>query len=181
MIKQVATLLLATIMLQACSQNSNKNSGNFRETFTLLYKSAGNFFTEVKGPPIISNMFGTPDTIGYRLKVLPDGVTDWKNISGSNSEKQTIFFKLGAYSTDSTAMAKRFNEVIAIIRQIDPAATINYDDSYSDSKIKEVYICPGSGPCGEDDHWRVSLYLHRFNGNEFNVSVNIQAFPPGAD
>ncbi len=164
-------------MLQAQSQVFDVNSKNFRETFTQLYKSAANTFTEVKGPPIISNMFGTPDTIGYRIKLLPDGVTDWKHISGSNSEEQTLFFKLGAYSTDSAEVAKRFEGVIALIKEIDPTATVQYDDSYSDTKIKEVYVCTGGGPCGTNENWRVNLYFHRFAGNEFGVSVNIQAYP----
>ncbi len=165
-------------MLQAKSQVFDVHSKNFKESFTLLYKSAATFFTEVKGPPIISNMFGTPDTIGYRIKLLPAGVTEWMNISGSNSEEQTLFFKLGEYSTDSAEVAKRFEGVIALIKEIDSTATVQYDDSYSDTKIKEVYVCTGGGPCGEDGQWRVSLYFHRFADNEFNVSVNIQAYPP---
>lgn len=162
-------------MFQCKSQVFDVHSKNFRETFTLLYKSAANSFAEVKGPPIISNMFGKPDTIGYQIKLLPKGVTDWKHISGSNSEEQTLFFKLGEYSTDSTEVAKRFEAVIALIKEIDPTATVQYDDSYSDTKIKELYVCSGSGPCGEDGQWRVNLYFHRFAGNEFGVSVNIRA------
>lgn len=169
-----ALLILTTSALNA--QEIDTRSKNFRETFTLLYNSAAHQFNEVKGAPIISTMFGKPDTIGFRIRLLPDGVTDWKHISGSNSEQQTVFFKLGEYTTDSTKMFQRFNDVISLIKEIDRSVLVQYDDSYSDTKIKEVNICSGSPlNCGEDDPWRVNLYLHRFNGNEFGVSVNINS------
>ncbi len=174
-----ALFLFFFFTFSANAQPFDVNAKSFAEPFWVIYKSACIFFSDIKGQPIISNMFGKPDTIGYRLKLLPAGVTDWKHISGSNSEEQTIFFKLGEYSTDSAEVAKRFTGLIALIKQMDPTAVLEYDESYSDTKVKEVRICTGkASSCGEDDPWRVSLYFHRFSGNEFNVSVNIQAYPP---
>jgi hypothetical protein len=176
----IAFLVFFFSAISVNAQKLDVKARSFAEPFSVMYKSAGNFFSEIKGSPIISNMFGSPDTIGFRLKLLPEGVTDWKHISGSNSEEQTIFFKLGEYSTDSAEVAKRFTDMIELVKQIDKTAVLEYDDSYSDTKIKEVRICTGNAAsCGEDDPWRISLYFHRFSGNEFNVSVNIQAYPPG--
>lgn len=177
--KTATALLFFFFVFSADAQKFDVRAKSFAGPFSLIYKSAGNFFKEIKGQPIISNMFGSPDTIGFRLKLLPEGVTDWKHISGSNSEEQTIFFKLGEYSTDSAEVAKRFTDMLSLVKEIDKTAVLEYDNSYSDTKVKEVRVCTGNASsCGEEDQWRVSLYFHRFSGNTFNVSVNIQAYPP---
>jgi hypothetical protein len=175
--KHILLLSLLFLLLQAAAQPLNVKNKSFAETFLLLYKSAGNYFKEVKGVPIVSTMFAEPDTIGYRLRLLPAGVTDWKHISVDMNYTLTIFFKLGEYSKDSAEVAKRFNDIIALIKEADPTATLQEDDSYSDTKIKEINICTvGAKSCGEEDKWRVSLYFHKMFDDEYNVSVNMQSF-----
>lgn len=177
--KKVTMFLCVMLLLQQVkAQQFNVKDTAFIRVFSTLYKSAGNYFKEVKGSPIVSTMFKEPDTIGYRIKLLPQGVTDWKHLSLGINLELTAFFKLGAYSKDSTEVAQRFYNLIALIKEIDKSAFFEFDDSYSDTKIKEVRICSGSkGPCGEDDKWRISLYFHKMFDDEYNVSVNIESYP----
>lgn len=164
-------------VIQSQAQSFDVKDKRFSEVFTFMYKSAGHYFSEIKANPIISTMFKEPDTIGYRLKLLPPGVTDWKHISMGIEHELTIFFKLGDYSKDSAEVAARFNDMIALIKETDPAAVFREDDSYSDTKIRELYICAGnSKDCGENHKWRVSLYFHKMFGDEYNVSVNLQSY-----
>ncbi len=176
-VKKIGIFLFVMVLLhQVQGQSFNVKDTSFSRVFTILYNSAGNYFNGVKGKPIVSTMFNEPDTIGYRIRLLPQGVTDWKHLSLGIGHELTAFFKLGEYSKDSTEVAQRFNDMIALIKEIDKTAFFEFDDSYSDTKIKEVRICSESkGPCGEDDKWRVSLYFHKMFDDEFNVSVNIES------
>ncbi|GEM_PF-2757464 len=172
--------ILSAIFLfcQLQAQPLNVKAKSFSTPFITLYKSAGNYFKEVKGSPIISTLFTNPDTIGYRLKLLPEGATDWKHISVDIDNLFTVFFKAGEYSQDSAEVARRFNDLIALIKETDPGAVFQEDNSYSDTKIKEVNICPAhTNNCSENDKWRVSLYFHKMLDGGYNVSVNIQSFP----
>ncbi len=175
--KKIIVFLCVILLLQQVQgQQFNVKDSSFVRVFTTLYNSAGNYFNEVKGKPIVSTMFNEPDTIGYRIKLLPQGVTDWKHLSLGIGHELTAFFKLGEYSKDSTEVARRFYDLIDLIKEIDKTAFFEFDDSYSDTKIKEVRVCSGSkGPCGEDDKWRVNLYFHKMFDDEFNVSVNIES------
>ena len=138
--KIVMSLYVMLLLQQVQGQQFNVKDTSFIRVFTTLYNSAGNYFNEIKGRPIVSTMFNEPDTIGYRIKLLPLGVTDWKHLSLGIGNELTAFFKLGEYSKDSTEVAQRFNDMIALIKEIDTTAFFEFDDSYSDTKIKEVRI-----------------------------------------
>lgn len=174
--KIVCLLLCCVLLVNAQSQPLNIKDSSFSQVFLFLYNSAGNYFKEVKGRPIMG-AFNPNDTIGYRLRLLPAGVTDWKNIGIDMNNNLDISFKLGEYMKDSAEMAKRFYDLIDVIKAADPSAVVQEDNSYSDTKIKEVYICSGGSYCGENGKWRVNLYFHRFSGGEYNVTVNMQAYP----
>lgn len=169
---------LLTIFFSCRSQQPglDVNAPSFRQPFITLYKSTADYFKDVKGKPIVRAILHEPDTIGYELKVLPAGVTDWKHISIDWEGTLTVFFKLGEYSKDSAAVAKRFNDLVALVRKTDPTAVFSEDNAYSDTKVKEIYVChPGAAGCTEDDRWRLHIFFHRMFDNRFNVSVNLQA------